>query len=131
MGQLRTTVLVYEVPSFLRDVNLATFMLKFGDIISTSHDGMCREWRFDIMVDIKIFYSIPNWLDLEGHRQLVIVSDHKPPCWYCSEIGHLSAVFLGKMALKKPDPAHDTLPPAMVIGKKEASVVSPTVRASP
>ena len=40
MGRRRTTVSVYEVPSFLRDANLAAFMLNFGDIVSATHDGM-------------------------------------------------------------------------------------------
>ena len=48
MGPLRTTVSVYEVPSFLRDANLAAFMLNFGDIVSATHDGMRGDWRFDI-----------------------------------------------------------------------------------
>ena len=68
IGQWWTTVSVYEVPSFLRDANLATYMLNFGDIISATHDGMRGEWRFDIMLDIKTFYSIPNWLNVEGRR---------------------------------------------------------------
>ena len=59
MGWQRTMVSVYEVPSFLRDANLAAVMLNFGDIVSTSHAGMCREWRFDIMLEVKT-YSIPN-----------------------------------------------------------------------
>ena len=43
MGRRRTTVSVYEVPSFLRDANLAAFILQFGDIISATHDGMRGE----------------------------------------------------------------------------------------
>ena len=42
MGRRRTTVSVYEVPSFLRDANLAAFMLNFGNIVSATHDGMRR-----------------------------------------------------------------------------------------
>ena len=61
MGRWRTTVSVYKIPSFLRDANLVDFMLKFDDIVSASHDGMRGEWRFDIMLDVKTFYSIPNW----------------------------------------------------------------------
>ncbi len=64
MGQRRTTVSVYEVPSFHGDVNLAAYMLNFGDIVSVTYDGMRGEWRFDIMFDIKTFYSIPNCLGL-------------------------------------------------------------------
>ena len=36
MGQRRTTVSVYEVPSFLRDANLVAYMLNFGDIVSAT-----------------------------------------------------------------------------------------------
>ena len=97
------TVSVYKVPSFLRDANLAAFMLNFGDIVSATHDRIRAEWRFDIMLDAKTFYSIPNWLDVEGRRLPVIVSGHKPACWHCSGIGHLSAVCPGKKAPKKPD----------------------------
>ena len=96
MGRRRTTVSVYEVPSFLRDANLAAFMLNFGDIVSATHDGMRGEWRFDLMLDAKTFYSVPN-------RLPVIVSGRKPACWHCGEIGHLSAVCPGKKAPKKPD----------------------------
>ena len=122
----RTTVSVYEVSSFLRDANLAAFMLQFGDIVSATHDGMHGVWRFDIMLDVKTFYSVPNWLDVEGRRLLVIVSGHKPACWHCSEIGHLSAVCPGKKAPKKPDQNPGILPPVSTNNKKEAPVVSPT-----
>ena len=85
MGRRRTTVSVYEVPSFLRDANLAAFMLNFGDIVSATHDGMRGEWRFDLTSNIKT-YSVPNWLDVEGRRLPVIVSGRKPACWHCGEI---------------------------------------------
>ena len=131
MGRRRTTVSVYEVPSFLRDANLAAFMLNFGDIVSATHDGMRGEWRFDLMLDAKTFFSVPNWLDVEGRRLPVIVSGRKPACWHCGEIGHLSAVCPGKKAPKKPDQDAGTPPP---VGKnndkKEAPVVSPTSAAT-
>ena len=126
MGRQRTTVSVYEVPSFLRDTNLAAFMLNFGDIVPATYDGMCREWRFDIMLDAKTFYSVPNWLDVEGRRLLVIISRRKPVCWHCSEIGHLSAVCPGKKAPKKPNQNPGTLPPVVTNTEKEAPIVSPT-----
>ncbi len=44
------------------------------------------------MLDAKTFFSVPNWLDVEGRRLPVIVSGRKPACWHCGEIGHLSAV---------------------------------------
>ena len=126
MGRRRTTVSVYEVLSFLRDANLAAFMLQFGDIISATHDGMHGEWRFNIMLDVKTFYSIPNWLDVEGRRLPVIISGRKPACWHSSEIGHLSAVCPGKKAPKKPDQNPGTLPPVSTNNEKEAPVVVPT-----
>ena len=127
MGRRRTTVSIYEVPSFLRDANLAAYMLQFGDIVSATHDGMRGEWRFDIMLDVKTFYSVPNWLEVEGRRLPVIVSGRKPACWHCGEIGHLSAVCPGKKAPKKPDPKPRTLPPVVASNtEKEAPVVSPT-----
>ena len=127
MGRRRTTVSIYEVPSYLRDANLAAYMLQFGDIVSATHDGMRGEWRFDIMLDMKTFYSVPNWLEVEGRRLPVIVSGRKPACWHCGEIGHLSAVCPGKKAPKKPDHNHDTLSPVVKINtEKEAPVVSPT-----
>ena len=127
MGRRRTTVSIYEVPSFLRDANLAAYMLQFADIVSATHDGMRGEWRFDIMLDMKTFYSVPNWLEVEGRRLPVIVSGRKPACWHCGEIGHLSAVCPGKKAPKKPDHKHDTLSPVVKINtEKEAPVVSPT-----
>ena len=126
MGWRRTMVSVYEVPSFLRDVNLAAFMLNFGDIILATHDGMHGKWRFDIMLDAKTFYSVPNWLDVKGRRLPVIVSGRKPACWRCGEIGHLSAVCPGKKASKKPDQNPGTLPPVVTNNEKEAPIVSPT-----
>ena len=126
MGQQWTTVSVYEVPSFFRDANLAEYMLNFVDIISATHDGMCGEWRFDIMLDVKTFYSVPNWLDVEGRRLPVIVSGQKPASWHCGEIGHLSAVCPGKKALKKPDWNPGILPPVLTNNKKEAPIVSTT-----
>ena len=82
------------------------------------------------MLDDKTFYSISNWLDLEGRWLPVIISGLKPACWHCSAIGHISVVCPKKMVPKKPDPARDTLPPTMAIDEKEAPVVLPTVRAS-
>ena len=131
MGRRRTTVSVYEVPRFLRDANLAAFMLNFGDIVSATHDGMRGEWRFDLMLDAKTFYSVPNWLDVEGRRLPMIVSGRKPACWHCGEIGHLSAVCPGKKAPKKPDQNPGTpLPVVTNNEKKEAPVVSPTSAAT-
>ena len=80
------------------------------------------------MSDVKIFF-IPNWLDVEGHRRPVIVSGRKPACWHCSKIGHLSAVCPKKKAPKKPDQNPSTLLPVLANGEKEATIVSPTVRA--
>ena len=132
MGRRWTTVSVYEVPSFLRDANLAAFMLNFGDIVSATHDRMRGEWRFDLMLDAQTFYSVPNWLDVEGRRLPVIISGRKPACWHCGEIGHLSAVCPGKKAPKKPDQNPGTPPPPVVTNnkKKEAPVVSPTSAAT-
>ena len=127
MGQQRTTVSVYEVPSFLRDANLAAYMLKFGDIVSVTHDGMHGEWRFNIMLDVKTFYSIPNWLDVEGCRLQVVVSGRKEACWHSGEIGHLSAVCSGKKAPTKPDQNPHTLPPVLTNNEKVALVVLPTL----
>ena len=127
MGRRRTTVSIYEVPSYLRDANLAAYMLQFGDIVSATHDGMRGEWRFDIMLDMKTFYSVPNWLEVEGRRLPVIVSGRKPACWHCGEIGHLSAVCPGKKAPKKPDHKPGTLSPVVKSNtEKEAPVVLPT-----
>ena len=127
MGRRRTAVSVCEVPSFLRDASLAAFVLGFGDIVSAAHDGVRGGWRFDLVLDAKTFFSVPNWLDVEGRRLPVIVSGRKPACWHCGEIGHLSAVCPGKKAPKKPDQDAGTPPP---VGKnndkKEAPVVSPT-----
>ena len=120
---LRIMVSIYEVPSFLGDANLAAFMLNFG----WHRLGMCDEWRFDLILDCKTFYSIPNWFDLEGRRLLVIVFGRKPARWHCSEIGHLSA---GKKALKKPDQNPSTFPQVKANDEKEAHVVSPTVSVS-
>ena len=122
MRQRRTTVSVYEVPSFLRDANVAAFMLKFGDIVSATHDGMRGEWRFDIMLDVKTCYSVPNWLDVEGRSLPVIVSGRKPACWHCGEIGHLSAICPGR----SPEKARPEFPPVSTNNEKEAPVVSPT-----
>ena len=127
MGRRRTTVSIYEVPSYLRDANLAAYMLQFGNIVSVTHDGMRGEWRFDIMLDMKTFYSVPNWLEVEGRWLPVIVSGRKPACWHCGEIGHLSAVCPGKKAPKKPDHKPGTLSPVVTTNtEKEAPVVSPT-----
>ena len=125
MGRQQSTVSVYEVPSFLRDANLAAFMLNFGDIVSATHDGMRGEWRFDLMLDAKTFYSVPNWLDVAGRMLPVIVSGRKPANWHCGEIGHLSAICPGKKAPKKPD-QNPAPPPVVTNNEKEAPVVSST-----
>ena len=78
------------------------------------------------MLDAKTFYSVLNWLDVEGRRLPVIVSGRKPACWHCGEIGHLSAVCPRKKALKKPNQNPGTLPPVVTNSEKEAPVVSPT-----
>ena len=120
MGRRQTPVSVYEVLSFLRDANLATYMLNFGDIVSATHDGMRGKWRLDIMLDIKTFYSVPNWLDVEGRMLTVIASGRKRSCWHCSDIGHLFAVCPEKKAPKKPDQNPGTLPSVLINNEKEA-----------
>ena len=43
LGRRQTTVSVNVVPCFLRDANLAAYMLNYGNIVSASHDGMHGE----------------------------------------------------------------------------------------
>ena len=84
------------------------------------------------MLDMKTFYSVPNWLEVEGRRAPVIVSGRKPACWHCGEIGHLSAVCPGKKAPKKPDHKPDTHSPVVKANtEKEAPVASPTPAGKP
>ena len=127
VGRRRTAVSIYEVPGCLRDANLAAYMLQFGDVVSATHDGMRGEWRFDIVLDMKTFYSVPNWLEVEGRRLPVIVSGGKPACWHCGGIGHLSAVCPGKRAPRGPNHKPDTLSPVVKSNtERGAPVVSPT-----
>ena len=56
------------------------------------------------MLDAKTFYSVPNWLDVEGRRLPVIVSGRKPACWHCGEIGHLSCSLPGEEGPEKARP---------------------------
>ena len=51
-------------------------MLQFGDIVSASHNSMPGEWRFDIMIETKTFYSVASLLDLEGRK--LSVTGRKP-----------------------------------------------------
>ena len=75
------------------------------------------------MIDSKTFYSIPNWLDLEGHRVLVVI-EKKPAYWHCGEIGHLYAnCQRKKVPVTAPDRMRNPLPTTMAKGKKEAPVV--------
>ena len=78
------------------------------------------------MLDVKTFYSVPNWLEVEGRRLPVIVSGRKLARWHCGEIGYLFAVCPGKKASKKPDQKLVTLPPVVSNTEKEAPVVSHT-----
>ena len=55
----------YEVPCYLIDENIVTYMLQFWDVMPASHDSMRGEWRYNIMIDQKTFYSIPDTFDLE------------------------------------------------------------------
>ena len=104
LGWRRTTVGIFDAPSNLLDGNLAANLLSSGDIVSTTHDSMRREWKFDLMIDVKTFYSLPNWLP-------VIVTGRKPACWHCGETSHLSVICPGKKTpLKAPD---RSLPPAV------------------
>ena len=84
-------------------------MQHFSDIVSESQDGIRGEWKFDIMLESKNF-SIPNGLDLEECRLPVILTGRKPTSWHCGEIGHLSAICLGKKApLKTPNRIRNAL----------------------
>ena len=102
MGRQRTTLSVYEVPSFLIDANLAAFMLNSGDIISATHDGMRGEWRFDIMLDAKTFYSVPNWLDVEGRRLPVISLDVNLPAGTAARLVTSPQFARGRRPQKSP-----------------------------
>ena len=67
------------------------------------------------MIDVKTFYSLPNWLDLEGRTLPVIVTSRKLACWYCGQTDHLSAIFPGKKSLLKTP--NRSLPRATAKGK--------------
>lgn len=43
------------------------------------------------MLDHKAFFSIPNCLNVEGHKLQVIVTDRKPISWKSGETGYLSS----------------------------------------
>lgn len=43
------------------------------------------------MLDHEAFFSIPNCLDVEGLKLLVIVIGRKPACWKCGETGYFSS----------------------------------------
>ena len=89
LGSRRTTVVVYEVSSYLID-----------DTISSLYASICRDNSMLYMTlyavveardnDIKIFCFIRNWLDLEGRRFPLIVTGRKPAWRLCGEIVHLS-----------------------------------------
>ena len=75
--------------------------------------------------DSKIFYSIPNWLDLEGHTLPVIVTGKKPACWLCGEICLPTANCRRKKSPEKvPDHIHNPFSPPMANGKKGTPVYS-------
>ena len=101
-------------------------MLQYGDIVGSAHDSIREEWRFDIILDSTTFYSIPNWLDLEGCRLPVIVTGRKSACWHYDEIGHLFMVCLGKKTPQKiPDRMQNNQPTGLVNGKMEVPIVLP------
>ena len=129
LGRRRTTVTLYDVPWFLRDENMAAYMLQYGSIVGASHDVTRGEWRFDVMMDSETFYSVPNFLDLGGRKITIIVAGRKPSCWLCSQVGHLSANCPGKKAPEKASDHTQNAPPPSTANnnKKEASIVSPTV----
>ena len=103
LGQQKTTIVVFEVPSYILNVNIAIYMLRLRDIIGASHDSMWEEWTFGIMINVKTFYSIPNWLDMEGHRLAVIVTRRKPDCGHFWKTSHQSTIFPEKkIPLKTP-----------------------------
>jgi len=129
LGRRKTTVTIYEVPSYLIDENLAGYFMKYGDLVAARHDGMRGEWSFDIMLSKTAFDSVPNFLDLEGRRLSVIVTGRKPACWNCFKTGHLSSNCPGKKApVIATSKTRDTLPLPKSPGRKEASEAEPAVR---
>ena len=46
---------VYKVLSYIMDWNFATYMLQFGHIVAASHDNICGEWIFDLIINGKTF----------------------------------------------------------------------------
>ena len=53
-------VAIFELPSNLFNKNLAAYQLQFGESVPVTSDGMWEEWRFEILLDVKTFYSFPN-----------------------------------------------------------------------
>lgn len=80
-GRRKIKVAEFEVlPQFLRD-NLAAYLGQYGQIPSTTSDGINRVWNFEIMLSHKFYRSIPNCLDVAGQEIPVIVTDRKLIFW--------------------------------------------------
>ena len=51
---------------------------------------MHEEWKFALMGDAKVFTFIPNWLDINKSKQLVIVTCIRLAYWYWSSLFNLA-----------------------------------------
>ena len=113
LGRRRTRVTVFEVPRYVNGETVGAFLLTYGDIVGVSPDYRRGEWRFELMLDIEAFNSIPNCMDIGDKRQVpIIVSGRKPVCWMCGQSGHLAAICKGKKTLEDlVAPTQNALPP--------------------
>lgn len=62
---------------------------QFWKILIASSDVLNRLWSFEIMIDRDSFVSIPNCLDADVQKMLVIVTSRRPRCLTYRETGHL------------------------------------------
>ena len=118
---------VWEVLSYLIVEFIATYMLQFWDIVFPSHNRIRGEWRFNIMIDSKIF-SISNWLDFLKKASCLSLWQEGIQPLGIEERLVTSANWPGKKASEKAtDRMRNPHLPTMEQGKKEVPVVSPAM----
>ena len=125
LGRRRTRVTVFEIPRYVDGETIGAFLMTFGNIVGVSPDSKRGEWKFELMLDIDAFNSIPNCMDIGDKKQVpIIVSGRKPVCWMCGQTGHLAAICKGKKAPEElVVSTQDSLP--LTDSAKKGSIADP------
>lgn len=78
-------------------------------MLVASCESLNGGWSFEIMLERKAFYSIPNYLEVGSLKLLVIMTGWKPTFWKCREANPLTSFCPERKASGSQAPVNQNL----------------------